>query len=90
LVMLLTRSGHWTIRGNLLREQLQAAKTWTGQMGSTKFVILIRARARATLTEAVLERDHRMTGIRRGQSDKVEAPVGFEGEFWFCLEYLTV
>jgi len=23
-----------------------------------------------------------MTGLIRGQSDKVEAPVGFEGEFW--------
>lgn len=22
-----------------------------------------------------------MTGIKRGQSDKVEAPLGFEGEF---------
>lgn len=28
-----------------------------------------------------MERDQRMTGIKRGQSDKVEAPLGFEGEF---------
>ncbi|KAK5087661.1 hypothetical protein LTR70_002978 [Exophiala xenobiotica] len=26
----------------------------------------------------MLERDQRMTGLIRGQSDKVEAPVGFE------------
>lgn len=31
------------------------------------------------LTWTVLERDQRITGIKRGQSDKVAAPVGFEG-----------
>lgn len=36
----------------------------------------------------MIERDFRLTGVKRGQIDNVEAPAGFEGEqreYLYCL-----
>lgn len=42
-------------------------------------VSLSRGAEKYLLTSAVMERDLRLTGSLRGQSDAVEAPAGFEG-----------
>lgn len=41
---------------------------------------MISKRQAYLLTVVVMERDRRLTGKRRGQSDAVEAPLGFERE----------
>jgi hypothetical protein len=45
-----------------------------------------KSRRRTILADpaAVMDRDLRITGVFRGQSDTVEAPAGFEGMFSIC------
>ena len=56
-------------------------------MGQAELVLFKKGPHRNTAADfyKVMERDHRLTGKFRGQSDAVEAPVGFE-RMWSHLQ----
>lgn len=73
-------TGCWSGWRHILPEQLQKAETCVGRVGQTKSVVVTRKFRAKVNIRAVMERDMRLTGKWREQSDIVKAPAGFEGE----------
>lgn len=70
-----------TLEAQKHAEWWQAAKTRNRQMGQTEYGAAIRTsrnRSADQGTLIVMDRDRRLTGYLRGQSDNVNAPAGFE------------
>lgn len=70
--------GCWFGLAQILHKRLQAAAETVGRLGQAMLVMCDGLRG-YLLMRIVMERDYRITGKFRGQSDAVEAPVGFEG-----------